>query len=290
MKWHYDPSEQTGIPGAILCMEIEAQDVRTSRPLWRIEIASPAYLRMQAGERPILWARRVDRGFWILTADEAKLEQTSALPPLRASDVRSIKHEPGSPDWYRAWSRRFGQMLLNSPCSPLHPGVWELKPCEAVDSTGRSAAPVEATAEQAAPRVYGLHKTLNCPPLMLQGWFDSEFVCPLRTRKPSSEPEDRVKVWRKHVRDGSLPPILLWFVSPLDQWVVLDGHDRLLAASLEGVMPPLISIGAIRCEDPLIRCSIARAWPLPGGVKEWQKDVAARLHRLEQDEHPMVRT
>ncbi|MCE0446133.1 hypothetical protein LT493_18650 [Streptomyces tricolor] len=42
--------------------------------------------------------------------------------------------------------------------------------------------------------------------------------------------DGRVKAYRKQARDGTLPPVLLWWVSGLDCHLVLDGHARLAAA------------------------------------------------------------
>ena len=65
-------------------------------------------------------------------------------------------------------------------------------------------------------------------------------------RDPSAEDSGRVKAWRKVAREGLLPPALLYFVSGLDSWLVLDGHDRLLAARLEGVAPTALTLSSVR--------------------------------------------
>ncbi|MGB8939405.1 MAG: hypothetical protein WCD21_04060 [Streptomyces sp.] len=39
--------------------------------------------------------------------------------------------------------------------------------------------------------------------------------------------DPRVKAYRKQARDGTLPPVLLWWVSGLDCHLVLDGHAGL---------------------------------------------------------------
>jgi hypothetical protein len=48
------------------------------------------------------------------------------------------------------------------------------------------------------------------------------------------------------VRDGTLPPVLVQYISGLDMFVVLDGHDRLRAALLEGSTPPLLVLWRVR--------------------------------------------
>lgn len=48
----------------------------------------------------------------------------------------------------------------------------------------------------------------------------------------------RLKWWRKKCREGTLPPVLVWYVAGLVSFVILDGHYRLQAAIEEGI-PPL---------------------------------------------------
>ena len=45
----------------------------------------------------------------------------------------------------------------------------------------------------------------------------------------------RVKMWRKRAREGTLPPVLVYDVSALTMFALLDGHDRYAAARAEGV-------------------------------------------------------
>ncbi|MFG2333996.1 hypothetical protein ACGFMM_30875 [Streptomyces sp. NPDC048604] len=74
-------------------------------------------------------------------------------------------------------------------------------------------------------------------------WFThsgSWEVLPLR---PMPGPRDsRVKAYRKQAREGTLPPVLLWWVSGLDCHLVLDGHARLAAAIAEFIEPPLLQL------------------------------------------------
>ncbi|MEV8558963.1 hypothetical protein AB0478_21420 [Streptomyces sp. NPDC051917] len=67
------------------------------------------------------------------------------------------------------------------------------------------------------------------------GWHG---VVPLRPL--SSEDAPRVKAHRKHARGGTLAPVLLWWVTALDGWLLLDGHDRAVAALAEGLTPPCV--------------------------------------------------
>ena len=138
-------------------------------------------------------------------------------------------------------------------------------------------------------------------------------VVPLRA--PSPEEDGRVKSWRKRARDGTLPPVVLLYVDLLMKWLVLDGHDRLRAALLEGATPPLLGLwpvhevvspvlpekyqGIMRAAEHHLRAgatpsvidrvnrmlllnysrhrrsTVTRGWPLKGGREAWRAEVLA---------------
>jgi len=55
----------------------------------------------------------------------------------------------------------------------------------------------------------------------------------------------RVKALTKLARDDSLPPVLLWWVGGLQSYVILDGHDRLLAGVEAGVATPMLALSGV---------------------------------------------
>lgn len=57
------------------------------------------------------------------------------------------------------------------------------------------------------------------------------------------------KAWRKHINPASLPPVLAWWVTGLCSWVVLDGHDRLVAALAHDRFPPVLALYELRPVD-----------------------------------------
>src|SRR6202000_1151330 len=67
---------------------------------------------------------------------------------------------------------------------------------------------------------------------------DAREVLPLRRLSPPDAP--RVKSYRRQYRGGVLPPALLWWVSGMDSLLVLDGHDRIVAALAEGAVPEVL--------------------------------------------------
>ncbi|MFE4687240.1 hypothetical protein ACFRNJ_41780 [Streptomyces sp. NPDC056721] len=74
-------------------------------------------------------------------------------------------------------------------------------------------------------------------------WFDHSISWEILPLRPMPAADDsRVKAYRKQARDGTLPPVLLWWVSGPDCHLILDGHARLAAAIAESVDPPLLQL------------------------------------------------
>lgn len=150
------------------------------------------------------------------------------VPPLRADTARAMS---GSP---QRWAHRFARHLFESPDSPLHVGRWLLS-CQSPFQRWRQ--PGTSRAEHWSSMLVEGH------PAGYIDWFVHAHAWEILPLRPMPGPEDgRVKAYRKQARDGTLPPVLLWWVSGLDCHLVLDGHARLAAAIAESVEPPLLHL------------------------------------------------
>ncbi|MFF2960026.1 hypothetical protein ACFVT1_14240 [Streptomyces sp. NPDC057963] len=165
-------------------------------------------------------------------------EYRSFVPPLRADVGRALA---GSPE---RWAHRFAQYLIDSPDSPLHEGRWLLS----CDSLLRRWRPADASHAE-----YWGSMIVDGHPAGYLDWFfhsHSWEVLPLR---PMPDADDsRVKAYRKQAREGTLPPVLLWWVSGLDSHLILDGHARLAAAIAESIDPPLLQLHRAVPRDDLV--------------------------------------
>ncbi|XVQ09997.1 hypothetical protein ACQP1W_47040 [Spirillospora sp. CA-255316] len=231
------------LPGGGVRFGIEGSVHDPARPRLRVEIAAPGRFWLRQDDRPVLLAHveRSHYGVHYMRLDGYK----SVLPPLTAAEARK---EPSWPHRYLTW--------LSQGPGPLHPGWWTLQPWR----------PPEPLLELAAEHPSGYLDWFG-------GWYG---IVPLR---PLPEPGDgRVKAHRKLVRDGLLPPILLWWVSGLDGWVLLDGHARLAAALAEDSIPPALALAL---------------GPSPSQVDEmveyaWRNQALVEA-QLERDEHKHAR-
>ncbi|WP_461030318.1 hypothetical protein, partial [Streptomyces sparsus] len=202
-------------------------DVRSPRRPGLCLYSAERRLLLVQHSRPVLLAEvaedHCEVGFWRTDA------YRSPVPPLRADSVRAAA---GRPD---RWAHRFTRYLLDAPGgSPLHDGRWLLSRDSPLSHGNHSRRP---------PAEYWSSMLVEGHPDGYVDWFthsDSWEVLPLR---PMPEADDsRVKAYRKQVHDGTLPPVLLWWVSGLDCHLVLDGHARLAAAIAESAAPPLLQL------------------------------------------------
>ena len=134
--------------------------------------------------------------------------------------------------------------------------------------------------------VLDLERTLDLPRLQYDNWFASAtgyagHVIALRESDPTAS---RVAAWRKHARDGTLPPALLWWIRPLQRAVLLDGHDRLRAAAAEGVVAGAVVLWQERREpfthDPRTQAGFRQGYEAAFARDDLTTEQRARLNRL----------
>ncbi|PTL78330.1 hypothetical protein [Vitiosangium sp. GDMCC 1.1324] len=310
--------------GPGLLLDVPSAGPWLQRPSLHVEVAPRYRLRVNSGGQPLLWARIDDwwDGCGMLWGT---VSAPWGLPPLSAAEVRGVPHDPGSPRWWETWTRHVAGVLVDSPHPVLHSGRWCLRPLRRVSL--RESAPypcIPSTQLGSLPDPpHSLERILRIERFGTEDWASggvpagvevhSGAVLPLRA--PSPEDDGRVKRWRKLAREGTLPPALLLYVELIGKWLVLDGHDRLHAALLEGLSPPLLGLWPVvetqvpvepfRREGMWLaaeaqlgnrktpegidganrtllrefagsrRAAVTRAWPVRGGVESWRAEVLA---------------
>ncbi|MEU0963603.1 hypothetical protein ABZ328_29270 [Micromonospora aurantiaca] len=172
------------------------------------------------------------------------------LPPVWSTDAGRMGGNPAK-DRNARWAYRFADLLTTSKVSPLYPSRWLLQPgaphlrfVEAFKSISQPAPTAERWSELLVDEDAGQ-----------LDWYIHGGSGLVLAMRPMSRPDDaRVKSYRKQVRSRTLPPILLWWVSSLDSYLLLDGHDRLAACMAEEVEPPLMTLTAVVDADEVHRC------------------------------------
>jgi hypothetical protein len=221
----------------------------------RIQLSGPAGVVATARVRDDHWG----------TVTEVVRPAPRALPPITAASARATEGAP-------AWARWLARELLGASVSPLHAGTWHILRGAADVPYARHVEHWARVPEQQAMDEQRWDFTLVAPPLAV------------RPLPPTDAP--RVKAWRRAAREGVLPPIFLWYVSGLDRHVILDGHERLVAALAEGVTPGSLVLASM-CAD----FDEARADDLDAGLAR-RPHVEAQNRALVQiyDDTPRPRT
>lgn len=213
-------------------------------PAFTVSVCPPHCLRVAVGDRAMLWAR-VDKDYWgvdLLRSDSPL--SPGIVPPITAAQVRE-RHAADPARARAGWARFFAEALAESGRSPLADGQWLLQP-----SLHGSAA-VSIRPDMAA-------LALARPALDALDWSDITFgspFAPIPLRSPSPAQNGRVNAWARHARAGTLPPVLLMWVSGLQAHVVLDGHDRLQAAVQQGKPSHTVARGARRAAPTWTDCT-----------------------------------
>lgn len=202
-----------------------------------IEAARGGRIRLVVAGAPVLWARMEPAYAGVWTLRRAGSVSLEIVPPIRSTEARRARDLAG-------WAHAFERMLAASPRTPARGAGWQLTEMQRVrPSIADRARGVEhdafgSTEPDGLPAsALGVLAAIDRGRLARDRWLGHAPGRVLLLRDPSEPGAPRVRSWRKHARDGSLPPILLWWITALDTFVLLDGHDRLVAAREEGVSP-----------------------------------------------------
>jgi hypothetical protein len=186
-------------------------------------------MRLSIADEPLLWAmvEAAHDGCAVLRAE--RRESLGVVPPIPFADIDGMGRH-GMHGWLRGWAKYFALRLRDSLRSPLHTGLWMMQPMYGAGGM--------------IPSIY-VDAMLNPDRRLYVEWFGGDSG-PLPLRDLSNPDDGRVKAWRKKAREGTLPPVLLLYISGLAEYVLLDGHDRLLAAHLEGVAVHGLRLSRVR--------------------------------------------
>ncbi|MCI3270154.1 hypothetical protein [Streptomyces cylindrosporus] len=207
------------LPGGPLVLAVSG---RPGPPPLRFETADGGRRLLRQGERPLMLGRLSDEDHCCRELRLRRLDgYRSPLPPVRSAAMRG----PGN------WPHQYARWLEETARGPLYDGRWSL--------TVRGSFASGIWTEDLVTEWPDGRLELLCG----GGWHG---VVPLRRLSPPEAP--RVKAYRKHAREGTLAPVLLWWVPALDGWLILDGHDRAVAALAEGAPPPCVVLARVREE------------------------------------------
>jgi len=286
--------------GMLVGVELTARDHADVTHAIEVQSAPPALMRITIGGAPRMWARVwQDHHGWDW-APAPRADMPSCWPRVRAQDARTVARRH---DWVAAWVEQW----------------WG--PLESVVGRTRSRIDVVPLGPETPHRYLEepSRRRTVLPLVPGEVWWDHVSLVP--SREVPADDDARVKAYRKQARDGTLPPIVLRWVSGLMAHLVVDGHARLVASRLEGVEPRMLAIvpvhvGSVRASSwtaravdalesllasaspgrehaisALNRAAFAELWPewraierarpIPGGARAWRAEVAGLQTRAQ---------
>lgn len=268
---------------------------------FRVEVIPRWHLRLSVHSVGLVWARIADDFYGYDLLVSSRTDSPGVLPPITFACATTLAERARSGDLRRLWAHQFVDWLQESMATPLHDGDWLM---EGAHGPGKLLVIDAETAVE----------ILRQPADRYVDW--DRRVSPILLRRVSEPDHGRVRAWRKLARRGSLPPVLLYWITGLAACVVLDGHDRLLAASLEGMDAPMLLLSRTRVSFPdasYVTAALSqaerlaapgqpdhaietanvlalssfrpryddartRAVPLNGGVARWRSEVRAHVN------------
>jgi hypothetical protein len=236
-----------GDPRAGLRLDVAAPP----RPGLRVEVTAGRRLSIRQGDRVVLLARQRARHRGVHYGRTGGY--ASPLPPITADRARRLAAADED-----AWAHHFAARLRETATGPLHEGRWNLVP-----GMPRWTVPTH------------WDRLIDVDPdvghVTWAGFGDpvEDFrdILPLRRLSPAGAA--RVRSYRRQHREGVLPPVLLWWVSGMATLLLLDGHDRLVAALAEGARPDVLVLA------PAVRDDRSSAFLRDHHIREYDHRVAA---------------
>lgn len=194
-----------------------------------IQQASPASMQLLTGIRGTMkLITREQVAFWgAISNDYCDIavirtfeEDTRLLPMITSSEIES-KKELNKQAALQSWTRYFIEKMIKTDKHFFYNGIWHFD-----------------TYSDLNQREY--HSTRKST---IED-FDTLYYADWNRNVVFSRKVDlhsgRLKWWRKKAIEGTLPPILTWFIPSLGEYWIIDGNYRLQAALLEQTEIPVI--------------------------------------------------
>ncbi|UII25421.1 hypothetical protein LVD15_19245 [Fulvivirga maritima] len=202
-----------------------------------LESGNNCRFKLYNNSQPVLWGT-FGSDYWGVWALINPLDwELSDMPvaPINAATVEESKNE----EYYWFWSRFFAKQLGDKNDPYLSKGIWTI-------TIGSS---YENRAANTSEIIYDLddaYVTEN------PRWIDWDIgkngnIIALKN-EPNIE-SGRVKWYRKLVRENACPPVLVWYLTCLSAYIIIDGHARLKAFQTEAIPAKFLILNSIREQE-----------------------------------------
>jgi len=232
-----------------------------TRPPLHLRAMTNGRIKLMHNDTPLLWATS-ERGYygaWVVRNNQVlPHSQFSPVAPIRSADVDRYASLT-QPARTKAWSRYFVSALCDGTSNFMSTGNWlaqGLLPDPSKTQLMRrdglaSWLFTHGTADYRLPDwCLSGQEIIDYQQSPIVRWLDwCSWQYKLIGLRPVDPMADRLKWWCKKSREGTLPPILLWYVAGLSAYVIIDGHYRLQAAIETNIPPSFIVLSVIRMQE-----------------------------------------
>lgn len=240
-------------------LEITVNTKQNIKPMLHLEICSKRFFKLMYGTQTLFWARQHYKYYGVaLIKANILIENTPIVSSINSIDVEERKQLVGS-EKLKSWAKYFIQSLSKNKNQFFYSGKWLIRPF--TYSSWQYTDTQELKQSHIDERIFD---ALDSSIYQYVSWFhtpskDVAFV----GLHSINEDNSRLKWWRKKAKENTLPPILLYYISALDTYVLIDGHYRLKAAQLENILPETLVISTYHLDkyiaDPKIKTSILKS-------------------------------
>ncbi len=212
-----------------LAHKITLNGTNNLRPKLHLKACGRKFFKLSYERKTLFWAKqhRCHYGVALLKT----FDYESILSPIHSSEIEKRKGLSQA-EWLESWSNYFIKDLEEKSNEILYDGEW-LMTAHIHTYKHTSYCQLYKNGMGSSP-IWGVENSLNETTFQQIDWFigDEDSLVNL---KKVNEYDGRLKWWKKKARENALPPIVLLYISGLDNYIILDGHYRLKAAYSEGI-------------------------------------------------------
>ena len=249
------------VDGSVAGLMLNVSSPPDIRPSIQIISGNNGRIKLVNGDNTLLWATPAlgYEGIWVINPQRQTNTELPVIPPITSEDIQFRIHL-AEEEKLKSWCRFFADRAAQSDSTFLYSGHWLLTalyphPTEQYRARDRlhhnpidqwifkDRGPTDSHFPRWAIYGAGLLDTFSHRAVQWVDWWDwNGGVIALHQ---VDEYSGRLKWWRKKAREGTLPPVFVWYLRCFDAYLIMDGHYRLRAAMLEHIAAEFIVISSV---------------------------------------------
>jgi len=224
-----------------LAHEITINQINNLKPKLHLKVCGRRFFKFCQGDKILFWARQHSCHYGVALLKTFDYE--SILTPIRSSEIEK-RTDLSQAKWLESWSAYFINDVEKKANEVLYDGEWLMT---AHIHTPKYSSYVQLHEnDMGANDIYGVENSLKETPFQQIDWFVGDVEDSLVNLKKINEYDGRLKWWQKKAKENALPPIVLLYISGLDNYIILDGHYRLKAAYDEGINVDILVLRPVK--------------------------------------------